>query len=216
MLATEQRLDNARIHNRTAAGILPVDIIKEGNDYKIAMTQGRVCFGSILEGAIRKQLIAALNICEDDVMDDFKIQIVSTGHSKVMIGLKSSAILNSLNPRFADLAKLSEDIQCNGFYAFTLHDLENEFLVQGRMFAPAIGINEDPVTGNANGPLGAYLVKYNLVSNDGETLKFKALQGNTMKRPGIIEVQVKIENSLPIEVKVIGNAVIAFTSKLEM
>ncbi len=216
VLAIEKKMDNARIHNRTGAGILPVDIIREYNDYKIAMTQGQVCFGSILEGVEREQLLEALNICEDDVLDDFKIQIVSTGHSKVMIGLKSSDILNSLNPRYNELVELSKTIKCNGFYTFTLHDVEDDCLVQGRMFAPAIGISEDPVTGNANGPLGAYLVKYNLVKNDGKMFNFKASQGVAMKRPGMIEVQVKIENSLPVEVKVIGNAVIAFTSVLEM
>jgi len=31
---------------------------------------------------------------------------------------------------------------------------------------PAIGINENPVTGNGNGPLGAYLVHHGLVSHD--------------------------------------------------
>ncbi|GMQ62139.1 hypothetical protein AN2V17_13700 [Vallitalea sp. AN17-2] len=34
------------------------------------------------------------------------------------------------------------------------------------MFAPAIGINEDPVTGNANGPLGAYIVHHKLVKHN--------------------------------------------------
>ena len=31
------------------------------------------------------------------------------------------------------------------------------------MFAPAIGIPEDPVTGNGHGPLGAYLVRHGIV-----------------------------------------------------
>ena len=42
--------------------------------------------------------------------------------------------------------------------AFTLNDADSGILSHGRMFAPAIGIPEDPFTGNANGPLGAYLV----------------------------------------------------------
>lgn len=216
ILATEQKMDNVKIYNKTGEGILPVDIINENSNYRIAMTQGQVRFGTILDGELRNRLITALRINEDDVIDNFSIQIVSTGHSKVMVGLKSTELLNSLNPNLAELAELSRIINCNGYYIFTLHDIEDEFLVQGRMFAPAIGINEDPVTGNANGPLGAYLVKYNLVNHDGKNLKFKALQGVTMKRPGTIEVQVKIENSQPVEVKVIGTAVIAFKSELEM
>jgi Predicted epimerase, PhzC/PhzF homolog len=50
-------------------------------------------------------------------------------------------------------------------------------LIHGRMFSPASGINEDPVTGNANGPLGAYLVKYNLVPTSGDLFEFSIVQG---------------------------------------
>lgn len=44
--------------------------------------------------------------------------------------------------------------------------------------------------------------------------KFKAKQGEAIKRPGTIEVEVKIENNEPEEVKVSGNAVIVFKSEL--
>ena len=82
------------------------------------------------------------------------------------------------------------------------------------MFAPAIGINEDPVTGNANGPLGAYLVHYNFVKHNNSSLKFKAKQGEAINRSGIIEVEVKIEDNEPKEVKILGNAVVIFKSEL--
>lgn len=44
--------------------------------------------------------------------------------------------------------------------------------------------------------------------------KFKAKQGEAIKRPGTIKVEVKIENNEPEEVKVSGNAVIVFKSEL--
>jgi PhzF family phenazine biosynthesis protein len=46
----------------------------------------------------------------------------------------------------------------------------------GRIFAPAIGIAEDPITGNANRPLGAYLVKYDLMKHDNRRLSFEEHQ----------------------------------------
>jgi PhzF family phenazine biosynthesis protein len=84
------------------------------------------------------------------------------------------------------------------------------------MFAPAIGINEDPVTGNANGPLGAYLVKYNLTEHNEAFLKFKARQGVTINREGIIEVEVDIQDGDPVLVKVSGEAVIVFKTQIEL
>lgn len=212
--AIENELETSRIYHKTGAGILPVDIIKENDDYKIIMTQGKIEFGKIIDAINKEELLKALKIKESDLLDDYKIQIVSTGHSKVMVGIKSIETLNTLQPDYSALSKLSEIIKCNGYYIFTTDSKESDILIHGRMFAPSIGINEDPVTGNANGPLGAYLVHYNLVKHNNSLFRFKAKQGAAINRPGIIEVEVKIEDNEPIETKVSGNAVIIFKSEL--
>ncbi len=199
--AIENELETSRIYHKTGAGILPVDIIKENDDYKIIMTQGKIEFGKIIDGINKEELLKALKIKESDLLDDYKIQIVSTGHSKVMIGIKSIETLNTLQPDYSALSKLSEIIKCNGYYIFTTDSKESDILIHGRMFAPSIGINEDPVTGNANGPLGAYLVHHNLVKHNNSLFRFKAKQGEAINRPGIIEVEVKIEDNEPIEPK---------------
>jgi len=133
-----------------------------------------------------------------------------------MIGIKSIETLNTLQPDYNALSKLSKIIKCNGYYVFTVNSQESDILINGRMFAPAVGINEDPVTGNANGPLGAYLVKHNLVKHNNSIFKFKAKQGEAIKRTGIIEVEVKIEDKKPVEVKISGNAVIIFKTELSL
>jgi PhzF family phenazine biosynthesis protein len=84
------------------------------------------------------------------------------------------------------------------------------------MFAPAIGINEDPVTGNGNGPFGAYLVRYGMAEHDGKELRFLSKQGEAMGREGIAHVRVTIEANQPTKVRVGGDAVIAFRSELEL
>jgi PhzF family phenazine biosynthesis protein len=72
------------------------------------------------------------------------------------------------------------------------------------------------VTGNANGPLGAYLVEHGLsVAGDG-VFAFRARQGEAMGRPGIVEVEVEVEDGAPKLVRVGGRAVIAFRSELEL
>lgn len=214
--AIENKLDSKRIYHKTGVGVLPVDIVNENNDYKIVMTQGKIEFGRIIDGVNKKTLLSALNIGKNDLLEKQDIQIVSTGHSKVMIGIKNIETLNKMKPNYDELSKLSRIINCNGYYVFTIDSQDSDILINGRMFAPAIGINEDPVTGNANGPLGAYLVHHNIVKHNDSLFKFKAKQGETMKRPGIIEVEVKIEDKEPVEVKVLGNAVIIFKSELSL
>jgi PhzF family phenazine biosynthesis protein len=212
--AIEENMGNSRVVQKTGAGILPVDIIRDNNDYKIVMTQGKVEFGNYICDKNKETLLTALGITEENLLADCPIQIVSTGHSKVMVGINSLVLLNGLRPDYNYLSKLSECISCNGYYIFTFDSDENDILVKGRMFAPAIGINEDPVTGNANGPLGAYLVHHNLVKHNNTTFKFKSKQGEAIKRPGSMEVEVKIENSEPTEVKITGEAVVIFKSDL--
>lgn len=212
--AIENKLATSRVYHKTGAGILPVDIIKENDDYKIVMTQGKIEFGNVIEGENKRRLLSALNISEGDLLERLEVQIVSTGHSKVMVGIKSVETLNELRPNYQELSELSKIINCNGYYIFTVNAEDSDILVNGRMFAPAIGINEDPVTGNANGPLGAFLLHSNYIQCNNSIFKFKAKQGEAIKRPGIIEVEVKIENGEPIEVKIAGNAVIAFKSEL--
>jgi PhzF family phenazine biosynthesis protein len=212
--AIENGLDTSRVYHKTGAGILPVDIIKENENYKIVMTQGKIEFGTTIDESNKKELLSALNIKNNDLLENYEIEIVSTGHSKVMVGIKSTDILNTIRPDYDKLSRLSKIIKCNGYYVFTVNSQDSDILIQGRMFAPAIGINEDPVTGNANGPLGAYLVHHNLIKHNNSLFKFKAKQGEAMKRPGIIEVEVKIEDKEPIEVKVSGKAVIVFQSEI--
>lgn len=212
--AIENMLNTSRVYHKTGAGILPVDIVKENKDYKITMTQGKIEFGDIIQGINRKKLLSAINISDNDLLENYPIQIVSTGHSKVMVGIKNIAILNEMKPNYDALSKLSHIIKCNGYYVFTVDSQDSDVLVHGRMFAPAIGINEDPVTGNANGPLGAYLVHHKLINHNNSLFRFKAKQGEAIKRSGIIEVEVGIENNTPVEVKISGNAVIVFKSEL--
>ncbi|MDN3956327.1 PhzF family isomerase [Sporolactobacillus laevolacticus] len=213
--AIENSLDSCRVYQKTGAGILPVDLIKEHDDYRMIMTQGKIEFGDIIDGEHKAHLLSSLNLSKNDLLENYPIQIVSTGHSKVMIRIKSNDHLNKLQPNDADLANLSKMIGCNGYYVFTIDDSPNsDILVHGRMFAPAIGITEDPVTGNANGPLGAYLVHHQLVHHNHSLFKFKAKQGEAIKRPGTMDVEVKIKNNEPEEVKISGQAVIAFKSEL--
>ena len=97
---------------------------------------------------------------------------------------------------------------------FTIDSNEGGILTFSRMFAPAIGIAEDPVTGNGNGPLGAYLIRYKMVDFDDNRFEFKGKQGVAMGRPGVVHVSVDVEGSEPTRVRVGGQAVILFKTEI--
>ena len=214
VLAKARGMAGGRVLQKTGAGILPVDILDDGDDLRIVMTQGGIEFGGEIQGEERARLLAGLHLRESDLRAGYPVQIVSTGHSKVMVPIVSLSLLDALAPDSAALAALSRDIGCNGYYVFTADWSGDPLPVHGRMFAPAAGIPEDPVTGNANGPLGAYLVRHRLARHDGRSFSFNAVQGEAMGRPGIIRVEVDIRDDEPALVRISGNAVIVFETEI--
>jgi PhzF family phenazine biosynthesis protein len=201
---------------RTKIGVLPFEIIKTHNDYKVVMTQGKIEVGAAFEGELKEKILKGLDLNENDLNEECPIQIVSTGHSKVMVGIKKRERLNQLSPKFTELAELSRIINCNGYFVFTLDSDSKDILTYGRMFAPAVGIIEDPVTGNAHGPLGAYLVHHGFVDTSKGGFSFKGKQGEAINRLGTIEVKVKIEDNQPTLVQIAGEAVIVFKTEIEI
>ena len=212
--AIEQQLPACTVVQKTGAGLLPVDIILSDQDYQIVMTQGKITYEPPFAEAVRQDIIRALGLIDAECDSCCPLQIFSTGHSKVMIGIQRADTLHCLSPDLARLAQLSATIGCNGYFVFTLQDLANG-ITHGRMFAPAIGINEDPVTGNANGPLGAYLVHHKLVEVTGNTFEFTAMQGEAIGRVGQMRVSVLVDSErLPKTVKISGYATTVFKTEI--
>ncbi|MBI9051153.1 MAG: PhzF family isomerase [Anaerolineaceae bacterium] len=213
--AIENQLPTCTVVQKIGIGRLPVEIIRDDQDYRIVMTQGGITFNEQFTGTTHNDIVAALGLTSDDLDYRCPIQIVSTGHSKVLIGIRSRTKLNTLQPDLARLAEISPTIKCNGYFVFTF-DTDGNVLTSGRMFAPAIGISEDPVTGNANGPLGAYLVQHQLVEIQEGCFSFKGEQGVAIGRRGVVDVEVTIDHGKPKTVQVGGRAVVIFKAELDL
>lgn len=207
-------LGSGVVWQRSAAGRLPVRLLRDGDALRVRMTQAPPAFEAVLDIDAERALLAALRLRPDDLDLRCPLQVVSTGHAKVLVGLRDRDRLHAVRPDLHALAELSAVLDCNGYFLFTLDAREEGVLTACRMFAPAIGIPEDPVTGNGNGPLGAYLVHHRLVAHDGSALVFRSTQGETMGRKGSVRVEVRIAGGEPVEVQVGDDAVIAFVATL--
>lgn len=214
--AIEDQLDSCTIKINTQVGILPIDILKKNNDYLITMTQGSFSLELPFDLSTTQKIMEALGLKMEDLNLQCPVQIASTGHSKVMIGINSRTQLNTLTPDFGALLNLSKEINCNGYFVFTFDSDDKDILTYGRMFAPAIGIQEDPVTGNANGPLGGYLIQNKIVKVSDETFEFTGRQGETINRIGQMKVEVTIQNHIPELIRITGNAVSVFRTVMQV
>ncbi len=208
--AREENLGSRVLRMKTKVGVLPFEIVKEDGDYRVVMTQGKFELGEVMGADVSSRLEDALGLSRSDRDGRCPMQIASTGHSKVMVGITSRRVLNGLSPDMHELAALSGEIGCNGYFVFTLDSDDPDILCHGRMFAPAIGIPEDPVTGNANGPLGGYLVQNRIMEARGGLFTFTARQGDAIHRPGVIGVRVEVEGTRPVRIQITGTAVMVF------
>src|SRR5207253_3957721 len=57
---------------------------------------------------------------------------------------------------------------------------------RARYFAPEVGVSEDPATGSAAGPLGAFCREHDLIQEADLTIH----QGDEMGRPSVLRVEV--------------------------
>jgi PhzF family phenazine biosynthesis protein len=212
--AVVNRLPACTVVQRGLAGDLPVIIDHENGDYRVTLTLARPTIQPPLGDVYIARLLAALGVEAQALLPGAPVQVVAAGHGKVMVGLRDRATLFALSPDMAALAALSRDIACYGYHVFTFDTGDDRVLTSCRMFAPAIGIPEDPVTGNGNGPLGAYLVHHGLARHDGRCLRFLSAQGVSVGRPGIVHVAVDIERDQPVRIRIGRDAVIVFKAVL--
>jgi len=208
--AIENNFSSKTIIQKTKAGELEIDIKREDHNYSITMTQAKPYIKEITQ-EVQKEILDALHLQKEDIHENAPISEVSTGHSKVIVCINDETTLHSLKPNLEKLKTISRAIGINGFFVFIFSE-NDEYLTNGRMFAPLIGIDEDPVTGNANGPLGAYLVHHKLIPvKKNAVYDFVAKQGEAMNREGFMKVMVDVNDHYePEKIKIEGKAITVF------
>lgn len=215
--AVEYGLPSGPLVQKTGSGLLQrVEIHRDGSRIRIGMHQGAAIFGPELDSGQVDRLLRALGVDARDLAGTGPVQVVSTGHSKVLVELRDRAIVDGLRPDPAGLTALSAEVGSNGFFVFTRATGDPGVLTWARMFAPAIGIAEDPVTGNGHGPLGAYLVHHGIVPAPNGHLTFTGRQGSAMKRPGNVQVSVQTQSNNALLASIAGNATTAFRAELHI
>jgi trans-2,3-dihydro-3-hydroxyanthranilate isomerase len=93
-----------------------------------------------------------------------------------------------------------------GFFVFAVNRASEELSTESRMFCPALGIGEDPVSGNAHAMLAAYL--WDLGQFGKRSTAFVGHQGRQMKRPGQVNVRLEIEQGNLVAAYIGGAAII--------
>jgi PhzF family phenazine biosynthesis protein len=205
-----------KLRQRTGAGIVEIEVTEVEGDLRIAITQNPPSLGPIISDQHRKQVLDALGISSPSLHNDCPLQILSKGSARLLIGLRSPDLLTSIKPDFEELTRLTPHVGAEGFFVFALSPTDGMDGTESRMFCPALGIPEDPVSGNAHGMLGVYLVNHGLlVPKDGH-VAFRGHQGQWVRRPGIVDVQVESTGKVAQSVRIVGDAVIVYEAQVQV
>lgn len=138
----------------TLAGIFTIEKTADG---KIMMAQKDPVFGEIVED--RANMCKLLGITVTDLDASLPVQIVQNNVHELIIPCTSAATLKLVKPKLSALAEFTKDKPYHSVYCFARSE-DGEHDLLARSFAPALGIDEDPATGVAAGPLACYADKY--------------------------------------------------------
>lgn len=198
---------NICVIQETKAGVLPVDIYftDEGEVDKVMMTQGKPVFKNIELDL--SEIARSLNIEKEEINDSLPKQVVSTGLFTLPLCISSLNALKNIKPDFEKVKKSCNKLGVGSFHLFTFDTFESSSIYHARNFAPLYGVDEDPVTGTANGAVSSYLIK-NKIIND---RSFICEQGDIIGRPGRVIVEIKND-----KVMVGGKAVVVEERKIEL
>ncbi|MCY3798078.1 MAG: PhzF family phenazine biosynthesis protein [Chloroflexi bacterium] len=141
-----------------------------------------------------------LSLAATDIRDDLPAQVVSSGLPFLFIVLDTLDAMKRIRFRSDKWAEHLAGTNAENVFVTTLETVNEDSTTHSRMFAPALGISEDPATGSASGPLGAYLLRYGLTqAND-----MLSEQGFEMGRPSFISIHVEASGDSFSEVSVGG------------
>ena len=185
-----------------AVGQIPVNWKPEESGKKILwMRQNSPEFTHIYD---HKLLAPVLNLELSDFDPDYPIQEVSTGIPFIIVPLKTQSALRKAKVNLEYYTELIKRTMAKEIFIFCpeTHHPENQLCA--RMFAPALGITEDPATGSANGCLAGYLSHYRYFGSDQVNIRVE--QGYEIDRPSLLLLKAEKIGDL-IQVEVGGNVI---------
>lgn len=163
-------------------------------------------WGPVIED--RAAVARLLGLTADDLHDDAPAQVVSTGVPFLFVPLRNLDAVKRCRFDIGAVAAAFGSLEPVSVFVCTPEAETAEGTVHSRMFANhTLDIPEDPATGAASGPLGAYLVRYGLVP-PAPQVRIVSEQGFEIKRPSLISITVDMSGDKIGEIWIGGEAVL--------
>jgi trans-2,3-dihydro-3-hydroxyanthranilate isomerase len=196
--------ENSSITFKTLSGILKSSSKNGIHSLSIPIPELKIFDGN------KQEIIKALN--GEKVINAEKFPFILDDGGYLYISVSSLTDLMNIKPNFRELLDLSTARKgYDAFTLFTTETIEKDNHAHLRFFTPYYGIDEDPVTGSANGPLLLVLRKLGLIEQNTEGKTYTFEQGDVLERKGRVNVSYSPSKN---ELTISGKAVTVFKGEL--
>ena len=213
VLATQGRLEGA-MEAALEEAVGPVAVVLEGdgaNPRFVWMRHRDASFGPEVQD--RAGVAAALGLDEADLLPRVPTRTGTTGSPFLYVPLRNRAAVDRAALDVAAMRRAFGDAPLPGVFIFAAEPPAGAY---SRMFAPhTSGVPEDPATGSASGPLGAYLVAHGLVA-PGEPVRLVSEQGTKMGRPSFVHIRLRASDGRAADIRVGGSVVPVLEGRLRL
>jgi trans-2,3-dihydro-3-hydroxyanthranilate isomerase len=192
------RCDSAQNELVLEEGVGPVPVrVATGTDGAVQfwLTTPPITFGARIDP---KPVAAALGLQPNDLLVDVQPEIAGAGPTFLFVPVKSRDIVDRIE--MLDYRALRAAVPNAPTEVFVFARLEESdaqdgdtYAVYARMFAPEIGVAEDPATGSATGPLAALMMRRGLLPIE-NGLHMVSEQGTKMGRRSLLHVLIHVDS----------------------
>jgi trans-2,3-dihydro-3-hydroxyanthranilate isomerase len=168
-------------------GVGPVPVrVERAQQMRLWMRHPAVKFAEIIEQ--RDDLATALGLTHEDLVPEVPIQIASTGVPFLYVALRDRG---AVDRAVSSGEQLTLVLDPHGLPPVFLFAVVGPGRLYSRMFPPhAGGLTEDPATGSASGPLGAFVVRYGLAPR-ARHVSLISEQGTKMGRQSFVHINLE-------------------------
>ena len=168
------------------------------------------------DGDNLREVLAALGLEPHELDPRCPAIVAGVRGARALIAVRDGATLARLRPDLTRLAALSAAGCPPGYFVYTRSPAVPDCDTEARMFCPAIGIDEDPVSGNAHALLAMHLYRLGLLTERQGQIAFTGRQGHHLSRPGDVGVRIELQGGQVRSVRIDGTAVVAFEAVADL
>ena len=203
--------DETKIVLEEGVGSVPVTVRSENGKASFAQLSAAK-LPEFNESVPSPEMLAKmLTLSRSDLADkQFPLQFVSVGFPFLFVAVKNREVLKNIRVN----TQIMEELKLREVFVFTPDAEHSGFNFRARMFAPLLGIPEDPATGSACVAFAGYLAQKDSAQNG--TLKWNIEQGFEMGRPSLLYIEADKINGTITATRVGGNAVMIMEGFLEI